>query len=120
MGRDSATRSAYEVRTTFSFFFFLFRNFESLPLFLSALSAVVAPLRLSPQERSQLVQEVIPWAISTARNSVFLMNVYYERHLTESLVDLQRQLRITPPKFSFDLKADPHSDVYKTASQTRM
>jgi ubiquinone biosynthesis protein COQ4 len=65
---------------------------------LTALSAVVGPLQLSPSERSELMSSHIQWAVACGQQSRFLLNVDYEKELHSgiSLEDLREQLGIVP------------------------
>lgn len=60
---------------------------------MAALSALVAPARLSSGERSQLLREYVPWAARVGREAVDLLCVPYERLLSEPLEGVRRQLR---------------------------
>ena len=64
----------------------------------SALSALVGPLRLAPAERAVVRRDYIPWAARAGRNCVFLLNVDYEAELAsgKGLCELREELRIEP------------------------
>jgi len=62
----------------------------------AALSALVAPLRLSPQERAQLFGALAPWALRTAAACPPLLSVLYEDLLPLPLEVAQARLRFTP------------------------
>jgi len=60
------------------------------------LSSLFGPFRLTGREKQILFRYYVPWAISAARQSVFLMNVYYEHHLSANIHSLRKALNITP------------------------
>eukprot|EP00274_Cyanoptyche_gloeocystis_P000111 CAMPEP_0196659348 /NCGR_PEP_ID=MMETSP1086-20130531/34502_1 /TAXON_ID=77921 /ORGANISM="Cyanoptyche gloeocystis , Strain SAG4.97" /LENGTH=203 /DNA_ID=CAMNT_0041993295 /DNA_START=148 /DNA_END=759 /DNA_ORIENTATION=- len=66
----------------------------ALPM--AVLSAAVGPSRLSLAESRLLFAHYFPWAVRTARSSKYLLNVYYEKHLSERLDDLRTSLSIPP------------------------
>ena len=75
----------------------LFEYFQTgLPM--NALAAVFGPLALTPDQRSTLLNQYIPWAITCGGTSKDLMNVMYEDHFDESLEKLQNLLKIKPFK----------------------
>jgi ubiquinone biosynthesis protein COQ4 len=59
----------------------------------AALSALVAPLRLSPSERVLLRRDFAPWAVRCGRTSVDLMCVDYEARFGAPLEDVRAALR---------------------------
>lgn len=62
----------------------------------AALSALVAPLRLLPEERAALRSVYVPWAVRTAREARYLMAVPYEELLQLPLDEVRLRLRLTP------------------------
>ncbi|KAJ3400479.1 Ubiquinone biosynthesis protein [Chytridiales sp. JEL 0842] len=65
----------------------------SLPV--SLLSSLVGPLRLNPEERKRLWEVYVPWAVECARNSEFLLNVYYEEMLEEDVESVRGRIGLT-------------------------
>lgn len=63
---------------------------------MAALSALVAPARLSSAERSLLWRVYVPWALRTGREAEDLLCVPYERLLGEGLDEVRRRLRFAP------------------------
>lgn len=63
---------------------------------MAALSSFVAPIRLSPQQRSALFRVYVPWATSVGRNARFLLAVRYEDLLDKPLDEVRVQLRFKP------------------------
>ncbi|EGG20836.1 coenzyme Q biosynthesis protein [Cavenderia fasciculata] len=61
-----------------------------------ALSALVGPLRLPFQQQRQLIQHTAPWAVRCGRNSKFLLNVIYENHWNDNLIELRKKLNFEP------------------------
>ncbi|KDO19829.1 hypothetical protein SPRG_14929 [Saprolegnia parasitica CBS 223.65] len=59
-----------------------------------ALSGFVGPLRLSCDERKELLGTFVPWAYRAGREAPCLLNVYYEREYETKLEDLRRRLNI--------------------------
>jgi ubiquinone biosynthesis protein COQ4 len=72
-----------------------FEYFQTgLPM--NALSALFGPLNLTANQRNELMDIYIPWAIHCANSSKWLMNVYYEDLFDMKLVDLQKELGVIP------------------------
>jgi ubiquinone biosynthesis protein COQ4 len=63
---------------------------------MTILASIFGPLRLNALERRYLVDHMIPWARKCAFSSVFLMNVYYERHMDKDMSAMQKELGIIP------------------------
>jgi ubiquinone biosynthesis protein COQ4 len=63
---------------------------------MAALSAFVAPLRMSPLERAALMGTYIPWAAQAGKRARFLMAVRYELLYDQPLEDVRRTLNFTP------------------------
>lgn len=57
-----------------------------------ALSAFVAPARLSPADRRLLCSTYIPWAINTGKTAAFLLGVRYEDLLPLPLDEVRKRL----------------------------
>lgn len=62
---------------------------------MTALAAMVGPLRLSWEERHHLATHVLPWALRHARSATFLLGIYYERHWMRPLEDVRREWGVT-------------------------
>lgn len=62
----------------------------------AALSATVGSLRLSTSDRQVLTHHYLPWAIRVSQQSVFLLNVYYEKEFDTDLVQLRERLGVEP------------------------
>ncbi|GAB9467605.1 hypothetical protein Gpo141_00004943 [Globisporangium polare] len=64
-----------------------------------ALSGFVGPLRLTSDERRQLLRVYIPWANRAAKNAHFLMNTIYEEEFETPLEELRQRLNVeaAPP-----------------------
>ena len=60
----------------------------------AVLSSLIGPLRLTSDERRRLRSTYIPWAVKAARACHPLMNVYYERHMTDHLEELRQHLNV--------------------------
>jgi len=63
---------------------------------MTMLSAVVGPLRLTLPEMRVLCQDHIPWAKRSATNATFLLNVFYEDRLQDSLAAIREELKLEP------------------------
>ncbi|KAH9105692.1 hypothetical protein LEN26_014689 [Aphanomyces euteiches] len=61
------------------------------------LSGFVGPLRLTSNERQQLLCKYIPWAYRAGRQAPFLLNVYFEQEFETPLDELRSRLRILMP-----------------------
>ncbi|KAJ3116409.1 Ubiquinone biosynthesis protein [Nowakowskiella sp. JEL0407] len=59
----------------------------------ATLSAIAGPLRLGSTERQRLISN-IPWAIYSASNSKFLMNVMYEDLMEKDFDEVVKELNI--------------------------
>lgn len=68
-------------------------EFTQTKLPMTLLGGMVAPLRLSMQNKRILFTELVPWAIRCGTNSELLMNVYFEQHLHEDIDQLRLRLR---------------------------
>ncbi|XP_005107607.1 ubiquinone biosynthesis protein COQ4 homolog, mitochondrial [Aplysia californica] len=65
-----------------------------LPMCVTA--ALFGPVRLGPKHRQKYTNTYLPWAIRSAYNSKFLMNVYFERHWEQDLDELRKELNVEP------------------------
>lgn len=63
---------------------------------MAALSALVAPARLSSGDRATLLGTYVPWAVSVGRSCVPLLTVRYEDRWHRPLEEVRKELRITP------------------------
>lgn len=61
---------------------------------LCILGGLVGPLRLSNQDRLNYIRRDLPWAIRCARESKFLMNVFFEQRFDQDIDELRRELNI--------------------------
>jgi ubiquinone biosynthesis protein COQ4 len=62
----------------------------------AALSATVGSLRLSSQERTILNQHYLPWAVRMSKQSLPLLNIYYELEFDTPLEDLRQRIGMEP------------------------
>ena len=62
----------------------------------AALSAVVGPTSLPPEERTQLTRVYVPWALASARRSTLLLNVKFEDHFETPLDEFRERLQLKP------------------------
>lgn len=60
------------------------------------LSAFVGPLRLSATERKRLFSVYVPWAIQCGNSCQYLLNIYYEEHMHQSLDELRQEFGFLP------------------------
>lgn len=63
---------------------------------MTALGAVVGPLRVSVSEMAILARDYIPWARRSASSATFLLNYYYEHHLEDNIDGVRQELRLEP------------------------
>ncbi len=63
---------------------------------MTALSALVGPLRLPMHEKAKYVRQYVPWANRSASRAIFMMNVFYEHHFEEPLHELRAHWAIEP------------------------
>ncbi|EIE24601.1 ubiquinone biosynthesis protein [Coccomyxa subellipsoidea C-169] len=66
---------------------------------MTALSVVGASWRLKAQDRSRLINELLPWAVHAGSRSADLMCLYYEKHFEEGLEDVRHRWRMIPAPF---------------------
>jgi len=59
-----------------------------------ALSVSVGSMKLSKEERRQLVEEYLPWAIRVGKNHKKWMNIYWEEEFHKDLKDFRLELGI--------------------------
>jgi len=62
---------------------------------MTTLASLVGPLNLESRKRARLRQEYVPWALKTASEARFLMNVYYEELFDRDLNELRKELGIS-------------------------
>ncbi|GFO15809.1 ubiquinone biosynthesis protein coq4 homolog, mitochondrial [Plakobranchus ocellatus] len=65
-----------------------------LPMCITA--ALFGPLRLGPKHRKMYLNIYLRWAIRSARQSKFLMNIYFEKHWERDISELRRELNVEP------------------------
>lgn len=58
--------------------------------------ALFGAVNLKPADKQKLLRYHLPWALDTARNSEFLMNVYFEKRLDQPIEELHKELNIKP------------------------
>lgn len=61
---------------------------------LCILGGLVGPLRLNIAEKLEYFQRDLPWAIKSAKEATFLMNVYFEDRFDQDITDLRNELNI--------------------------
>lgn len=61
------------------------------------LGAFFGPLRLGPKHTAKYLSLTLPWIVRSARQSRFLMNVYFEKHWHKSLSEFRRDLNLLEP-----------------------
>jgi ubiquinone biosynthesis protein COQ4 len=66
---------------------------------MTALSVLLGPLKLHPDEKRRLVGTFLPWAVRNASSADFMLNVYYEEHFDEPIERLRSRLGIMPAPF---------------------
>ncbi len=64
----------------------------------ATISALFGPLRIlsSCTETGKLFSEYIPWAVRSASNAEYLMNVYYEEHFRKDIDEFRKELSLEP------------------------
>ncbi|KAL2316184.1 Ubiquinone biosynthesis protein coq4, mitochondrial [Schizosaccharomyces pombe] len=74
-------------------------EFVNMGLPVGALSALFGPLRLNCEQASRFRRVYIPWSIRNGLNAKTLINVYWEKELTNDIEDVRRRIRIeaAPP-----------------------
>ncbi|XP_059470378.1 ubiquinone biosynthesis protein COQ4 homolog, mitochondrial [Neocloeon triangulifer] len=65
-----------------------------LPMCMSG--AILGPLRFKTKQRQRYLKSYLPWALSTAKNAEFLLNVYYEKRWEQPMGELLREIKIEP------------------------
>ncbi|XP_059142833.1 ubiquinone biosynthesis protein COQ4 homolog, mitochondrial-like [Physella acuta] len=65
-----------------------------LPMCITA--ALFGPIRLGPKHKQKYMEIYLPWAIRSAYNSKFLMNVYFEKHWEQDISDFRKELNVEP------------------------
>lgn len=61
---------------------------------LCILGGLFGPIKLSNSERLQYITQDLPWVVRCARESKFLMNVYFEMRFEQDIEDLRKELNI--------------------------
>ncbi|XP_065343265.1 ubiquinone biosynthesis protein COQ4 homolog, mitochondrial [Cloeon dipterum] len=65
-----------------------------LPMCVSG--AIFGPLRLKPKQRQRYLNSYLPWALSTAANAEFVLNIYFEKRWEQPMGELLKELKIEP------------------------
>jgi ubiquinone biosynthesis protein COQ4 len=71
---------------------------------MAALGVILGPLRIpldkssndGPREIADWAIHDISWALKTASNAPFMLNIYFEKHMNEPIGKLRKHLRIIP------------------------
>ncbi|KAJ3103653.1 Ubiquinone biosynthesis protein [Phlyctochytrium bullatum] len=61
---------------------------------MTALSALVGPLRLNAKERNNFFEDLVPWAIQSGGRAQFFLNIHYEKIWDKPLSQVQQELGI--------------------------
>lgn len=61
---------------------------------LCILGGLIGPLRLSNEAKLEYLSRDLPWALRTASEAKFLMNVYFEERFEQDIEELRRELNI--------------------------
>lgn len=61
---------------------------------LCILGSLFGPIKLTNRQRYEYVSHDLPWAVKCARDSKFLMNVYFEKHFEQDVDELRKELNI--------------------------
>lgn len=69
---------------------------------LCILGSLLGPVKLSGAELMEYIRRDLPWAARSARESTFLMNVYFEKRFEQDIDDLRRELNIRLQKSTQD------------------
>lgn len=72
-------------------------EFAATGLPMTAVAALVGPLRISPRQWPVLVRQVAPWVAQNARPLSKLIAVYFEERMEENVVELRRKLGLSEP-----------------------
>eukprot|EP01124_Arcella_intermedia_P000851 TRINITY_DN1044_c0_g1_i2.p2 TRINITY_DN1044_c0_g1~~TRINITY_DN1044_c0_g1_i2.p2 ORF type:complete len:135 (-),score=35.53 TRINITY_DN1044_c0_g1_i2:462-866(-) len=62
-----------------------------------ALSGLFGPLAMDFSSKVKLVKEYLPWVTRLSQQTPFLMNIYYEQHLTKPISLLRKEWGFTLP-----------------------
>lgn len=58
--------------------------------------ALFGPIRLRPKHRKLYKEQYLPWAIKTAYNAEFLLNIHFEKRWEQTMDDFHREFKIKP------------------------
>lgn len=72
-------------------------EFANLGLPMTLLSALVGPVRLTPQKRQRLFAEFVPWALKCGGSSRSLITVYWEERWGQNVADMKTEFGIWDP-----------------------
>ena len=72
-------------------------EFANLGLPMTLLSALVGPVRLTPQKRQRLFAEFVPWALECGGSSRSLITVYWEERWGQNIADMKTEFGIWDP-----------------------
>lgn len=96
-------------------------EFINIGMPMSGMGALLAPLRIKPQQKQRLYEIYFPWAIRLGANAKPLMNVYWERMLSADVNAFRDHMGIEQPPDMRDMRrqmrvaaAAPRSPVVKT------
>jgi ubiquinone biosynthesis protein COQ4 len=64
---------------------------------MTLLSALVGPVRLTPQKRQRLFAEFVPWALKCGGSSRSLITVYWEERWGQNVADMKTEFGIWDP-----------------------
>ncbi|XP_065842324.1 ubiquinone biosynthesis protein COQ4 homolog, mitochondrial-like [Oscarella lobularis] len=65
---------------------------------MTTLASFFGPLRLTNEERVELVTGYMPWVTRSAVKTQFLMNIYYEKRFEQNLDDFYKEIGFVPYK----------------------
>ena len=74
-----------------------FFEFANLRLPVTAIAALLGPLRLTSSQRSRLVKEYVPWALQCGGSARCLIDVNWEERWEQNVDELKRELGIWDP-----------------------
>ncbi|KAF8646199.1 hypothetical protein AX16_007341 [Volvariella volvacea WC 439] len=74
-----------------------FFEFANLGLPMTAISAIFGPLRLTPQQRTRLYSEYVPWALKCGGSARSLITVFWEERWEQSIDDMKKEFGIWDP-----------------------
>ncbi|KAM9953525.1 hypothetical protein ACTFIR_008597 [Dictyostelium discoideum] len=78
---------------------------------MNAIGSIIGPLRCSRNERNELINHMIPWAIKSSKSCVYLMNVKYEDHWEDDLNEFRAKLNFIPYKYLSDINQNKTTTI---------